>query len=158
MTTETTPEPRFGFCPSCGRELAPPAKPEENPNDEAFDLMAPRCSCCALPWMVCACVPASEGKCSHEVPTTMPVVTEATVVSASFLSEVAGKVRRGELGPVDASMVLTIDSISAPPRVGSAAHRLDRGGAVWLLRNMAASLTSQEQATSGGIILPGRTH
>lgn len=51
------------YCPACARPLLPPRCDSEDPDDEHFDYLDPRCSCCQRPWSACPCTPASEGEC-----------------------------------------------------------------------------------------------
>lgn len=155
--------PRFSYCPACARDLAPPATPQEDQANEAFDLTAPRCSGCGLPWLECACPHAAEG--DPERPADGPVTDDLSArlqarqralsaESAAVLSEIAGKVRRGELGPVDAFLLVTVDATSVPNRLGTAVHRLDQNGVLFVLESTVQSMKQGVRATRGGILLP----
>lgn len=154
--------PRFAYCPACARDLAAPATPTEDQEHDDFDLTAPRCSGCNKPWLVCACPHAGEGALpgvagngADDLSSGLQARQHAlTAASADVLSEIAGKVRRGELGTVDAFLLLTVDATSVPNRLGTAIHRLDQGGLLFVLESTVASMKQGLRTTQGGILLP----
>lgn len=149
---------KFQYCPMCARDLVKPETPQEDPDHPEFEPVLRRCSGCGGPWPTCKCDHAAEGPPGPDEETKDDFGFQRAAAqrhaSAAFVSDVAGKIRRGELGPVDAALVVTVDSQSAPPRLGTALYRLDQKGGLWVLDNLASSIRAQEQRSSGGIIIP----
>lgn len=145
---------KFQYCPMCARDLVPPETVQEDPEHPEFEPVLRRCSGCGGPWPTCECRHAAEGEQREP-----PLAESAPQVKlrnecANAISDVAGKARRGELGAVDAALVVTVESSTAPPRIGMATARLDQKGALWVLENLVNMVRAREQQSRGGIILP----